>query len=223
MVLPTTNTIITYVAPGIGEVYITEQPFVLVSGGTTGLRTWEASLLLSQWLLEQEIEGLNILELGAGTGLVGILAAKKGAHMLMTDGSEAVVSKLSGNLALNDTTAKVQTLWWGEEDPILDHQWDYVLGADITYDEDICASLAETYARCLQKGGIGILAATVRNENTLQAFKNQCGNIPVWVKLTISDLRGLNIDPIDSTKIVTNTFYSGSTFPVVLLRMETRS
>jgi protein-lysine N-methyltransferase EEF2KMT len=223
VVSPTTDTIITYIAPGLGEVYISEQPFLLVSGGTTGLRTWEASLSLSQWLLEQEIEESNILELGAGTGLVGILAAKKGAHVLITDGSEAVVSKLNANLELNGTKADVRPLWWGEQDPILNRQWDYILGADITYDEDICASLAQTYAQGLRKGGVGILAATVRNESTLQAFKNQCRNVLIRLKLTISDLRALNVDTMNSAPNVTNRFFSGSTFPVVLLRIEKKS
>jgi protein-lysine N-methyltransferase EEF2KMT len=215
------DTIITYIAPAVGELYISEQPFLIVSGGTTGLRTWEASFLLSEWVLNQEIEGMNILELGAGTGFVGILAAKKGAHVMLTDGSEAVVSKLHENLTLNQVTADVRPLWWGEKDPILDMCWDYILGADITYDEDICASLAVTYAQALRQGGVGILAATVRNESTLRAFTNQCGIFLVCSKILISDLRELEVETITHGRNATNkTFFSGSTFPAVLLRIN---
>jgi protein-lysine N-methyltransferase EEF2KMT len=214
------DTIITYSAPAVGELYISEQPFLIVSGGTTGLRTWEASFLLSEWVLNQEVEGMNILELGAGTGLVGILAAKKGAHVMLTDGSEVVVSKLEDNLKLNQVIADVRSLWWGEKNPILDMCWDYILGADITYDEDICASLANTYAQALRQGGVEILAATVRNESTLHAFKKQCGNFLVCSKIIISDLKGLEVETITLHPNATNTFFSGSTFPAILLKIE---
>jgi protein-lysine N-methyltransferase EEF2KMT len=220
VVPPTIDTIITYTTPAVGELYISEQPFLIVSGGTTGLRTWEASFLLSEWVLSQKVEGMNILELGAGTGLVGILAAKRGAHVMLTDGSEAVVSKLDENLKLNQVTADVRSLWWGEKNPILDMRWDYVLGADITYDEEICESLADTYAQALRQGGVGILAATVRNESTLHAFRKQCGNFLVCSKIIISDLRELAVETITHHPNATNTFFSGSTFPVVLLRID---
>lgn len=177
VVPPTTEIVITYTVPKLGEIYISEQPSLIASGGTTGLRTWEASLLLSEWLLEQNIEGKSILELGAGTGLVGILATKMGANVMATDGSDTVVTKLGGNFKLNDVSAESGVLWWGEENEILERKWDFIVGADITYDEDVCSSLAETYALGMKRGATGILAATVRNENTLMVFIKECGMI----------------------------------------------
>jgi predicted nicotinamide N-methyase len=118
-----------------------------------------------------------VLELGAGTGLVGIIAAKMGAKVMATDGSDMVVKKLSGNFELNDVSVESGVLWWGEENEILNKKWDFIVGADITYDEDVCASLAETYAFGIKRGATGILAATVRNEKTLMAFVKECGMI----------------------------------------------
>jgi hypothetical protein len=169
--------VITYATPKIGEIYISEQPSLIASGGTTGLRTWEASLLLSEWLLEQNIERKSVLELGAGTGLVGILAAKMGAKVMATDGSDMVVTKLSGNFELNNVSIDSGVLWWGDENEILKRKWDLIVGADITYDEDVCSSLAETYALGIKHGATGILAATVRNERTLMVFVKECGMI----------------------------------------------
>lgn len=168
---------ITYTAPRIGEIYISEQPSLIAFGGTTGLRTWEASLLLSEWLLEQNIERKYVLELGAGTGLVGILASKIGAKVMATDGSDMVVTKLRGNFEMNHVSIESRVLWWGDEDEILKRKWDLIVGADITYDEEVCSSLAETYALGIKHGATGILAATVRNENTLMAFVKDCGMI----------------------------------------------
>lgn len=171
---PTTSTILTYSTPDV-EAYISEQPFLIVASGTTGLRTWEASLLLSEWILTQNIKGMKILELGAGTGLVGILAGKKDANVTATDGSGTVVLTLQKNFEMNNVIAETDVLWWGEESTLLQEKWDYILGADITYDVEVCSSLAETYSLGLRQGGIGMLAATVRNEDTLIAFIKECG------------------------------------------------
>lgn len=172
---PTTEVVLTYTLPSGKEIYISEQPSVLVSGGTTGLRTWEASLLLSEWLLEQDIQRKSVLEFGAGTGLAGILAAKHGAYVTATDGSNIVVSKMRDNYHLNGVWAETRVLWWGEKDDLLERKWDLVIGADLAYDKDVCSDLARTYALALRHGGMGILSATVRNEDTLEAFVKECG------------------------------------------------
>jgi len=131
--------------------------------------------LLSEWILQQSFSGKKVLELGAGTGLTGIVASKCRADVLCTDGSESVISKIRSNFALNEVGGKAEILWWGEENAILRETWDYILGADITYDDEICSSLAKTYALALRAGGIGILAATIRNEQTLEVFVRECG------------------------------------------------
>jgi predicted nicotinamide N-methyase len=118
---------------------------------------------------------MKILELGAGTGLVGILAGKKDANVTATDGSGTVVLTLQKNFEMNNVIAETDVLWWGEESTLLQEKWDYILGADITYDVEVCSSLAETYSLGLRQGGIGMLAATVRNEDTLIAFIKECG------------------------------------------------
>lgn len=48
-----------------------------IERGTTGLRTWRASLDLAEWLLQNNhvVTGARILELGSGTGLLGLLVA----------------------------------------------------------------------------------------------------------------------------------------------------
>ena len=121
-----TETIITYTVPTLGEIYILEQLSLLASGGTTGLRTWEASFLLSEWLLEQEFNGKSISELWAGTGLVGVTAVKKGSNLTATDGSEAVVTKIHRNFERNNVVTDTSVLWWGENANILEKKWDFI-------------------------------------------------------------------------------------------------
>ena len=120
-------------------------------GGTTGPRTWEARLL-AEWLLEQDVAEKEILELRSGTGLVGILAAKMGTKVLATDGSETVVANLRANFALNNVGGNTEVVLWGEDDDILKCKQGFILGADITYNGDVCSSLAGTYSLAVRSG-----------------------------------------------------------------------
>lgn len=121
----------------------------LLSGSlTTGFRTWEAALHLGSYLLtpagKQHIEGKSLIELGAGTGFLSILAAKHlgASHVTTTDGDEGVVDTLKENLFLNglDDEKKVLTsvLRWGRglrgtwvEEDCEAFPYDVLLGADI--------------------------------------------------------------------------------------------
>ncbi|KAL9049146.1 MAG: hypothetical protein Q9162_007365, partial [Coniocarpon cinnabarinum] len=68
--------------------YVLEKPLVLSASGSTGHRTWEAALHLAGWLEDGAlVNGKRVLELGAGTALLSLLAAQKGAlSITATDG-----------------------------------------------------------------------------------------------------------------------------------------
>jgi predicted nicotinamide N-methyase len=89
------------------SITILEARSILSSSGTTGLRTWEASLHLGEYLCQPTSYPLSyektILELGAGTGYISILCAKYlGAkYVVATDGSDEVVAELPTNYFLN--------------------------------------------------------------------------------------------------------------------------
>lgn len=141
---------VTYTFPSLRQngreatVTLLENHSVIASSGTTGLRTWEASLQLTEHLTSDGIESIqakNVLELGAGTGLVSIVCSKYlGAkYVLSTDGNQDVVEALEDNAFLNgfDTsnTLACRQLRWGRpvdegEDGLQQH-FDTVLGADI--------------------------------------------------------------------------------------------
>ena len=122
-----------------------ESRLVISASGTTGLRTWESSVHLASFLLSEQgsryIENNNVLELGAGTGLVSILCAKYlGAkHVLASDGSQDVVDTIQDNIFLNslqdDPRIECRILKWGrfldEADGDQEKTVDIILGADI--------------------------------------------------------------------------------------------
>jgi predicted nicotinamide N-methyase len=108
-------------------VTLLEARSVISSSGTTGLRTWEAALLLGSYLASEEgqatIRGKKVFELGAGTGMLSILCAKylEISGIVATDGDEAVVDAIKTNLFLNgldvnDTSGcqvRTAALKWG--------------------------------------------------------------------------------------------------------------
>jgi len=222
IVPPTTESILTYTLPSGKEIYISEQPSVLVSYGTTGLRTWEASLLATEWLLQGDVQRKSVLELGAGTGLAGILAAKRGAYVTATDGSDTVVTKLRENYHRNGVWAETRVLRWGEQDEILERKWDLVIGADVTYDKDVCLDLAKTYGFALRNGGVGIVAATVRNEDTLEAFVRECGMKRLLCTPLTIESQNLDITMIPGWDCMKGVFFCSSALSMRLFRIIAR-
>jgi protein-lysine N-methyltransferase EEF2KMT len=125
------------------------EPRSLIAGTAhTGHRTWEGALHLATYLLAHPaglVAGKRVLELGAGTGFLSIICRKflDAAAVTATDGEDAVVEGMCGNLRLNGVDDDAQTgvaarrLWWGTE---LEGNWrdsgeppalDIVIGADI--------------------------------------------------------------------------------------------
>ncbi|CZT18595.1 uncharacterized protein RCC_04439 [Ramularia collo-cygni] len=166
----------------------------LISGAlTTGFRTWEAALHLGSYLLTPEgrsiIEGKSVLELGAGTGLLAILAAKflNASHVTTTDGDEGVVEALRENLFLNglDDEQKVisSVLRWGMvlqgtwvEEDCEAFPYDVVIGADITYDKVAISALVATlrFLFDMRPGLHVVISGAVRNPETFEAFQYAC-------------------------------------------------
>jgi hypothetical protein len=129
-----------------------------------------------------------------------------------------VIERLPHNAGCNNEVVEAKVLWWGEDDELLNRDWDFIIGADITYDDEVCVSLAETYARVVKRGGTGVLAATVRNERTLQTFRTECGK-PLQSNILTIDTQGLHLQELEQLQPKERVFFSGSPFPVKLFRI----
>ena len=74
---------------------------------STGMVVWEGSWALVEALADPDswvsakLRGARVVELGAGTGLLGLCAAVAGADVLMTDVPAVVSEMLAPNLAAN--------------------------------------------------------------------------------------------------------------------------
>jgi len=102
-----------FLLPGGAAVRIHE--FDSPDGGT-GSRVWDAAIAMSTWLSRrgESLRGKSVLELGSGTGLVGISAALAGAHVTLTDmaGTEGTssVAGTAGATAVGSTSALLPNL-----------------------------------------------------------------------------------------------------------------
>ncbi|XP_063027369.1 protein-lysine N-methyltransferase EEF2KMT isoform X1 [Melospiza melodia melodia] len=87
----------------------------LISGGTTGLLTWEAALHLAQWALQNPslFRGRTILELGSGVGFTGIAICKscQPRTFIFSDCHPLVLSQLRENLQLNGLSLEPDRTW----------------------------------------------------------------------------------------------------------------
>ena len=173
------------------QLFLLESRSLLAASGTTGLRTWEASIHLGQYLCVNPalVRNKRILELGTGTGYLSILCAKLlgATHVLASDGSSDVINNLPASLDINGLQESRNIvpleLTWGQPIPgTMDQAWsgghsiDLVLGADITYDPDVIPSLIATICDLVRAfpDVYIIIAATERNRETFQSFKIAC-------------------------------------------------
>lgn len=181
--LPTEPDTVRYPAGGFhGQSFVLtrESPRIISGNNTTGMRTWEAALLLSNVIADKTITGLGpcTLELGAGTGLVSWAMAKNGHTVIASDGLEAVMLLWPQSMALNEISVRTEVLYWGQDEEPIPHV-SLIVAADVTYDTRTLGSLCSTINTYFTKGNctVAIIAATVRNENTIERWEQE---ISAW-------------------------------------------
>jgi len=140
--------------------------FVDISRGHGG-RLWPSSAILCRWLRDQDfITGARVLELGTGTGAVGLYAAGCGAaHVTLTDACQEVLDLAQKNHACAmaagiipaDTVVECLQYKWG--DPVAAGNYDWVVGSDLTYSVKLHVALMDTIASLLKVDGPRVVLA----------------------------------------------------------------
>lgn len=173
------------------KVNIAERPRV-IGQGSTGNRTWEASVYLVHYLLAhpelvpdaKARDSTRVIELGAGTGVVSFAYQQLfpfEQQLVVTDGDEDIARRtLPRNCSLNDISPgvdiSIERLVWGQ-DPRTHHQhhqdydYDLILGSDLTYDDRILEPLCTALEGLLTARNHAVIAATVRNPTTTALFE----------------------------------------------------
>lgn len=94
-----------YLVGSTGKIISLKENINLISEGTTGLRTWQASLALAEWALKNKEFFIQkrILELGSGIGLTGLTISLEcdPKHVYLSDCHPSVLQTLCGNIVFN--------------------------------------------------------------------------------------------------------------------------
>jgi predicted nicotinamide N-methyase len=128
-----------------------------------GVTLWPAAIALAHDVACRAgaFAGKRVLELGAGAGLPGIIAASFGGQVMQTDRYEIVMSVCKRNAAINGLKTIEYSLadWvmWDKPD-----QYDWILGSDILYGEEMHAHLRQIFESNLIAGGRVLLSDPFR-------------------------------------------------------------
>ena len=118
---------------------------------------WPSALGLAQEMATNPpSNGAKVLELGCGLGLNGVLAARLGAEVHVCDWYDDAVAFALENAAMNNVA--VQGRWMDWNHPPQDAQYDWVLGADILYEQRNHAPILAALEALLKPNGQALLS-----------------------------------------------------------------
>ena len=139
---------------------------------------WSGGLALARHVLDHpdRVAGRRVLDLGAGSGLAGIAAARAGArHVVAAEIDPLAVAAIRMNAAANGVGLGVikRDITAGPEPDA-----DIVLAGDVFYDAAICARMLPFLDRCLA-AGIDVLVGDPGRRDSPQARLRQIAEYPV--------------------------------------------
>ncbi|KAF2593180.1 hypothetical protein F2Q70_00045792 [Brassica cretica] len=154
------------------------SPFSILSHQLSLMLVWKSELVLSDFVLHNMslLNGLVCLELGAGTGLLGILLARVAKAVFLTDHGDQILGNCLRNMELNSSLfhpqaiVNVRDLNWMSEWPVeVTHAdpkpfcWSlqdfeqvksasFIFAADVIYSDDLTIALFSMLKRVMSLG-----------------------------------------------------------------------
>ncbi|KAG9415893.1 hypothetical protein AC1031_000275 [Aphanomyces cochlioides] len=149
-----------------GEFKVLDKPLYIQEVGNTGkgtgLTIWDGSVVLAKYLEStsnpsHNVQGKRVLELGAGTGLVGLAAAFCGASEVTITDLAYTLENVDANIRANAealSTSIVSTHeldWFAKDipDSLRVQTVDILVGSDIVWVEDLIPPLVDSITKLL--------------------------------------------------------------------------
>ncbi|RCV22229.1 hypothetical protein SETIT_4G204500v2 [Setaria italica] len=170
---------------------LTIQHGVTSSLKSVGLQVWKAALLLADFVLHKSFtssyfDGVTAIEVGAGTGLVGLALARVARRIFVTDRGADILDNCLANVRINSGTLKfdeakvcVRELDWklswpppvstcDPSDPSLRYLWSaheideaekatVLFAADVIYSDDLTDLFFDTVKKLMSSGAKKVL------------------------------------------------------------------
>ena len=119
---------------------------------------WPAAVALAQYMAQRlPLAGRQVLELGCGLGLVGVVAALHGARVLCTD-YEAAALAFARHNARRNACAHMRFRLMDWRRPTLRRRYDYILASDVIYEARNFGPLVAILRRYLARGGMAVFS-----------------------------------------------------------------
>jgi predicted nicotinamide N-methyase len=125
-------------------------------------KIWQASWVLAGFLAEMPAAaGKNFLEIGAGAGLISIVAASFGHRITMTEFNPDALQFARANAVVNGCPQlPIRELDWNR--PELADTFDYIVASEVTYKKEHVSSLLKLFKTYLKPDGAVYLAGEMR-------------------------------------------------------------
>ena len=118
--------------------------------------TWESTIGLCRRLAREDLSQKTVLDIGCGLGMVGTFAASRGAEVVMGDAVPSAMLFAEFNSWEFRDRVETRVLDWRNDD--LQRQFDFVVGADILYQESDWSHLDRFWQKHLKPAGSVIIA-----------------------------------------------------------------
>lgn len=132
-----------------------------------GTVIWDGALGLCQYFDEHKINfsQKKVIELGAGTGMLGILIALLGAEVTITD-KPNLLRQIQQNVSVNIPSSdiprvKVRALSWGHDHIQFPSDYDVIMGTDIVYIPESVPLILKTLQHLSNERTVIYLASTM--------------------------------------------------------------
>ena len=143
---------VTVKSPAAGVVPKTRFNIWIDPGMAFGTGSHHTTYMMIQGMLrlESQIRGHNVLDMGCGTAVLGILAAKMGAGKVFAVDIDAVAARSAwGNARWNRVGSRIETAC-GDASLLQAGSYDVILA---NIHRNILIQDMPTYSRCLRRGG----------------------------------------------------------------------